>query len=30
MSTDKKWNVLFIEDDRSMFDSGTKMFNQHV
>ncbi len=28
MSTDKKWNVLFIEDDRSMFDSGTKMFNQ--
>lgn len=28
MSTDKKWNVLFIEDDRSMFDSGTKMFNK--
>jgi len=28
MSTDKKWNLLFIEDDRSMFDSGTKMFNQ--
>ena len=28
MNTDKKWNVLFIEDDRSMFDAGTKMFNQ--
>ncbi len=28
MNTDKKWNVLFIEDDRSMFDSGTKMFNE--
>ena len=28
MNTDKKWNVLFIEDDRSMFDSGTKMFTQ--
>ena len=28
MSTNKKWNLLFIEDDRSMFDSGTKMFNQ--
>ena len=28
MNTDKKWNVLFIEDDRSMFDSSTKMFNQ--
>ncbi|WP_373032279.1 response regulator [Sulfurovum sp.] len=28
MSTDKKWNLLFIEDDRSMFDSGTEMFNQ--
>ncbi|MCO4845266.1 MAG: response regulator transcription factor [Sulfurovum sp.] len=27
MNTDKKWNVLFIKDDRSMFDSGTKMFN---
>jgi DNA-binding response OmpR family regulator len=28
MNTDKKWNLLFIEDDRSMFDAGTKMFNQ--
>lgn len=28
MNTNKKWNVLFIEDDRSMFDTGTKMFNQ--
>ncbi|MBT8349226.1 MAG: hypothetical protein HKP62_07270 [Sulfurovum sp.] len=28
MNTNKKWNVLFIEDDGSMFDAGTKMFNQ--
>ena len=28
MNTNKKWNLLFIEDDRSMFDSGTKMFTQ--
>jgi DNA-binding NtrC family response regulator len=28
MSTDKNWNVLFIKDDRSMFDSDTKMLNQ--
>ena len=27
MKTDKKWNLLFIQDDRSMFDAGTKMFN---
>ena len=28
MNTDKKWNLLFIEDDRSMFDASTKMFDQ--
>ena len=28
MHTDKKWNILFIIDDRSMFDSDTKIFNQ--
>ncbi len=28
MNTDKKWNVLFIKDDNSMFDSDTKMFNK--
>ena len=28
MNTDKKWNLLFIQDDRSMFDSGTKKFNE--
>ncbi len=27
MNTDKKWNVLFIKDELSMFDSDTKMFN---
>ena len=27
MNRDKKWNLLFIQDDRSMFDSSTKMFN---
>ena len=27
MNTDKKWNVLFIKDDESLFDSDTKMFN---
>ncbi len=27
MKTDKKWNLLFIQDDRSMFDTDTKMFN---
>ena len=27
MNTDKKWNLLFIQDDRSMFDPNTKMFN---
>ena len=28
MNTVKKWNLLFIQDDRSMFDSDTKMFDQ--
>jgi DNA-binding NtrC family response regulator len=28
MNTDKKWNLLFIQDDRSMFDSTTKRFNE--
>ena len=28
MNTDKKWNLLFIQDDRSIFDSDTKMFNE--
>lgn len=28
MSTDKKWNLLFIKDERSMFDFGTAMFDQ--
>jgi len=28
MNTDKKWNLLFIQDDRSMFDSATKRFNE--
>ena len=28
MNIDKKWNLLFIGDDKSMFDSDTKMFNQ--
>ena len=28
MNTNKKWNLLFIGDDKSMFDSDTKMFNQ--
>jgi len=27
MNTGKKWNVLFIKDDKSMFDSDTEMFN---
>jgi DNA-binding NtrC family response regulator len=27
MKTDKKLNLLFIQDDRSMFDTDTKMFN---
>lgn len=27
MNTDKKWNLLFIQDDRSVFDADTKMFN---
>lgn len=28
MNTDKKWTVLFIKDELSMFDSDTKMFNK--
>lgn len=28
MNTNKKWNLLFIGDDKSMFDSDTKIFNQ--
>jgi len=27
MNRDKKWNLLFIQDERSMLDSGTKMFS---
>ena len=27
MNTDKKLNLLFIQNDRSMFDSSTKMFS---
>ena len=27
MNIDKKWNVLFIKDDESMFDSDTKFFD---
>ena len=27
MNTDKKWNVLFIKDELSMFDADTKMFD---
>ena len=27
MNTDKKWNVLFIKDDESIFDSDTKVFD---
>ncbi len=28
MSNDKKWNVLFIKDEKSMFDSDTNAFEQ--
>jgi len=28
MIKDQKWNLLFIEDERSMFDSDTKAFEQ--
>ncbi len=28
MNTIKKWDLLFIGDDKSMFDSDTKIFNQ--
>ena len=28
MSENKKMNILFIKDDNSMFDSGSKMFNE--
>ena len=27
MDTVKKWSLLFIQDEKSMFDSGTIMFN---
>ena len=27
MNTGKKWNILFIKDDKSMFDSDTNMFH---
>ncbi len=28
MNTDKKWNILFIEDEKSEFDLNTKMFDE--
>lgn len=28
MSTNSKWNILFIADDKSMMDSNTPVFNQ--
>ena len=28
MIKDQKWNLLFIQDERSMFDSDTKVFDQ--
>lgn len=28
MNTDKKWNILFIEDENTEFDLNTKMFNE--
>lgn len=28
MAIDQKWNMLFIKDERSMFDSETKAFDQ--
>ena len=28
MSSDKKWNLLFIKDQRSSFDSNTKKFDE--
>ena len=28
MNTNKKWNILFIKDDESMFNSDTEMFNE--
>ena len=28
MNTEKKWNILFIKEDKSLFDSETKMFTQ--
>ncbi len=28
MNTDKKWNMLFIKDESSMFDEETKVFDQ--
>lgn len=28
MNRDRKWNILFIEQEKSMFDSNTAIFNQ--
>lgn len=28
MNTEKKWNILFIKEDKSLFDSETKIFTQ--
>ena len=28
MANDKQWSILFIRDERSAFDTGTKMFDQ--
>ncbi|MFT5659732.1 MAG: DNA-binding NtrC family response regulator [Sulfurimonas sp.] len=28
MNTNKKWNILFIKEDKSLFDSDTKMLTQ--
>jgi len=28
MNTDRKWSLLFIKDDRSLFDANTNKFNQ--
>lgn len=28
MNRDKKWDLLFIQDERSMFDSESNMFNE--
>lgn len=28
MSQDKKWNILYIKDEKTMLDSGSKMFSE--